>query len=160
MKYFTINELTVSATANRLKLDNTPTPEHRANLEILVEQLLAPLREEWARVCAAKGLGSPAILVTSGYRGFRLNSAVGGAATSAHCIGAAADLVPRNGKLAEFKAACRDFCSRKQFDQLISEDEDANGVPRWMHIGFRDTRGDVRRQMLSMVDGKYKPMTA
>lgn len=109
MKYFTMEELTASVTARRLGLDNTPTPEHRSNIEMFVGQLLDPLRSAWAAKCANDKLGSNAINVTSGYRGFRLNAAVGGSKTSAHCVGYAADLVPANGRLAEFKKFCRDW---------------------------------------------------
>lgn len=159
MKYFTMEELTASVTARRLGLDNTPNPEHRANLEMFVAQLLDPLRSAWAAKCANDQLGSNAINITSGYRGFRLNAAVGGSKTSAHCVGYAADLVPANGRLAEFKAFCRDWLKGQSFDQMISEDENSKGVPRWIHIGYKDQQGGQRRQLLSMVDGKYKPMT-
>ncbi len=159
MKHFTISEFTASATARRLGLDNTPTPEHRANLEMLVAQLLDPLRDEWAQFCDRQQLGTPAITVSSGYRGFRLNAEVGGSKTSAHCVGYAADLVPANGRLAEFKAFCRDWLNGRPFDQMISEDENNRGVPRWIHIGYKNQQGGQRRQLLSMVGGKYKPMT-
>lgn len=154
-----MEELTASVTARRLRLDNTPTSEHRANLEMFVAQLLDPLRSAWATKCANDKLGSNAINVTSGYRGFRLNVAVGGSKTSAHCVGYAADLVPANGRLAEFKSFCRDWLKGRPFDQMISEDENNKGVPRWIHIGYKDQQGGQRRQMLSMIDGKYKPMT-
>ncbi len=159
MKHFTISEFTASATARRLGLDNTPTPEHRANLEMLVAQLLDPLRDDWTQFCDWQQLGTPAITVSSGYRGFRLNTAVGGSKTSAHCVGYAADLVPANGRLAEFKAFCRDWLKGRPFDQMISEDENNRGVPRWIHIGYKNQQGGQRRQLLSMVGGKYKPMT-
>ncbi len=159
MRYFTLEELTASTTARRLGMDNTPPAEHRANLEMLVAQLLDPLRSAWAAKCANERLGSNAISVTSGYRGFRLNDAVGGSKTSAHCIGYAADLVPANGRLAEFKQFCRDWIKGRPFDQMISEDENAAGVPRWIHIGYKDQHGGQRRQLLSMVGGKHKPMT-
>lgn len=63
MKYFSIKELTKSATAKAQGLDNTPTAEAEEHLTELVETLLDPLREAW---------GAP-IKVTSGYRGFQLN---------------------------------------------------------------------------------------
>lgn len=154
-----MEELTASVTARRLRLDNTPTSEHRANLEMFVAQLLDPLRSAWATKCANDKLGSNAINVTSGYRGFRLNVAVGGSKTSAHCVGYAADIVPANGRLAEFKSFCRDWLKGRPFDQMISEDENDKGVPRWIHIGYKDQQGGQRRQMLSMAGGKYKPMT-
>lgn len=117
-------ELTRSATAQKMGLKNVPTSEHRANLEMTVAMLADPMREAWAIRCAHERWGSPALNVTSGYRGFRLNKAVGGAATSAHCVGFALDLVPANGRLAEFKEFCREYLKGRAFDQLISEDED------------------------------------
>ena len=82
MKYFTISELIKSATAKRLNIDNTPNEEVTANLKALVENVLDPLREAW---------GAP-IIVTSGYRSYELNKAVGGVKTSQHILGQAADI--------------------------------------------------------------------
>lgn len=159
MKHFTFAELTRSATAQARGLDNAPTPEHRANLEMSVAQLLDPLREVWAEKCINDQLGTPALTVSSGYRGFRLNKAVGGSSTSAHCVGFAFDLVPRNGRIREFKEFCRAWLKGKAFDQMISEAEDANGVPSWIHIGYKNRDGGQRRQLLTMRNGKYLPMT-
>ena len=154
-------ELTASATARAKGRDNTPTAQHRANIEMSVAQVLDPLREAWAVKCANNpGWGSPAIRVSSGYRGFALNKAVGGSATSAHCVGFAFDLVPGNGRLADFKRFCRDWLKGRPFDQMISEDEDAAGTPRWVHIGYKNRQGGQRRQLLTMRNGKYYPMTA
>lgn len=160
MKHFTMLEFTSSATARAKGLDNTPTAEHRTNIETMVSKLLDPLREAWAIRCAHEQWGTPALNVTSGYRGHALNKAVGGSATSAHCVGYAADLVPANGRLAEFKAFCREYLAGKAFDQMISEDENTAGIPRWIHIGYKNQQGGQRRQLLSMVGGKYQPMTA
>lgn len=159
MKNFTMTECTQSATARAKGLDNTPTPEHRANLEMTVAQLLDPLREAWAVKCANNQWGTPGITISSGYRGFQLNKAVGGSTTSAHCVGFAFDLVPSNGRLAEFKTACREFVKGRAFDQLISEDENAAGIPRWIHIGYKNRQGGQRRQLLTMRGGKYIAMT-
>lgn len=153
-------ELTRSESARKLGLDNTPSAEHAANLEMTVAQLLDPLREAWAVRCANEKWGTPALNVTSGYRGPAVNKAVGGSATSAHCVGYAADLVPANGRLAEFKTFCRQYLTGKPFDQMISEDENAAGVPRWIHIGYKNAQGGQRRQFLSMVGGKYQLLTA
>ena len=75
MKYFTMTELTASATARRKGIDNTPDMQAKANLTALVSNVLDPLRELY---------GKP-IVVTSGYRSVKLNRAVGGAARSQHC---------------------------------------------------------------------------
>lgn len=79
---FTLDELTYSATACRLKIDNTPTPEIKASLINLAKNVLQPIRNKW---------GAP-IVVTSGYRCPLVNKAVGGVPTSQHCLGEAADV--------------------------------------------------------------------
>ena len=83
MQHFTIQELSASATAERLAIDNTPPHAARTMLTILVEQLLDPIRRRY---------GAP-IIVTSGYRCPALNTAVGGVTNSHHIIGCAADIV-------------------------------------------------------------------
>lgn len=82
MKHFTMRELTNSATATRLGIDNTPNDNVKANLTALVNKVLDPLREAY---------GAP-IIVSSGYRCPKLNKAVGGAANSQHTLGQAADI--------------------------------------------------------------------
>ena len=47
MRYFTISELSASTKARSMGIDNTPTPEARANLTALVEAVLDPLRHEY-----------------------------------------------------------------------------------------------------------------
>ena len=83
MKYFTISELTASATAQREGIDNRPTESAYHLLHVLVDQLLDPIREAW---------GEP-IVVSSGYRCKELNALVGGAKNSHHMLGCAADLI-------------------------------------------------------------------
>ncbi len=87
MKYFTIDELTSSATASRYGIVNIPNAEQVRNLEYLATEVLDKARER---------LGMP-IYVNSGYRCRKLNSQVGGAAKSYHMQGRAADLDTRNG---------------------------------------------------------------
>ena len=125
-----------------------------------IETLIDPLREAWEAYCRQHDLGKVGIRISSGYRGPELNAAVGGSSTSAHCHGYAFDLVPTNGKMREFKRFCRAFLADKAFDQLISEGEDENGIPSWMHVGYKHPDGvRQRRQYLSMIGGKYCPMT-
>ena len=159
MKYFSLPELVWSATASQLGLDNTPSAEDRRHLEELVRELLDPLREAWGQYCDRHDLGTPALRVTSGYRGFRLNRAVGGSQTSAHCRGYAADLVPMNGCLPAFKRFTREWLADRPFDQMISERESSDGTPRWVHLGLRSPHNTQSRQLLTMRHGKYLPMT-
>ncbi len=159
MKYFTMSECTRSETARSKGIDNTPNAEHLAHITEAIETLVDPLREAWERHCLESGLGKPGIRISSGYRGPALNAAVGGSSTSAHCHGYAFDLVPVNGRMMEFKRFCRTFLADRAFDQLISEKEDNKGVPNWMHIGYKHPDGSQRRQLLSMINGKYYPIT-
>lgn len=137
MKYFTMEELTRSATAERLGIDNTPPGEARAWLEQLAEKVLDPLREKW---------GGP-IRVTSGYRSVRLNAAVGGAKGSQHVLGQAADLTvgsrEKNRDLFNLIRA-----GSLPFDQLIDE----KGFS-WVHVSC-GPRG--RRQVLRWDGRRYE----
>lgn len=87
---FSIDELTRSDTALRLGIDNTPDENVKANLKRLILDVLQPLRDE---------LKEP-IIVNSGYRSPELNKAVGGAKTSQHLTGEAADIraIPHPGE--------------------------------------------------------------
>ena len=141
MKYFTINELTHSDTAIALGIDNSPSPVIVQHISELILSLLEPLREAW---------GSP-ILVSSGYRSLRLNKALKHASTtSAHLIGYAADLVPQNGKIEEFKRFVPRWLKENeiQFDQCILE-TDGNGA-QWVHLGLYNQRHQQRKQILNL----------
>ena len=136
MKYFTIQELTASATAERLAIDNTPPRAAQQMLTVLVEQLLDPIRRRY---------GAP-IIVTSGYRCPALNTAVGGVANSHHIVGCAADIttgsIERNRALfaliIEMQAA-----HAIRFTQLIAE----KGY-RWLHISY--VPGMPRNQIIDV----------
>lgn len=141
MKYFTIQELCHSDTANSLGIDNSPSPEIVQHLSELILSLLEPLREAW---------GTP-ILVSSGYRSLRLNKALKHASTtSAHLIGYAADLVPKNGKIEEFKKFVPRWLKENNvpFDQCILE-TDGKGS-QWVHIALYNQRHQQRKQVLNL----------
>lgn len=67
---------------------------------------------------------------------------------TAHCTGYAFDLIPCNGRTADFHDFCRGFLADKTFDQLISEKESAPGGPSWMHVGYKGPESEQRRQFL------------
>lgn len=105
MKYFTLEELCFSVTANTQRISNVPaSPAIVDNLRTLVNNLLDPAREL---------LGTP-ILVNSGYRCEALNRAVGGAEESQHRYGQAADITCSN--LPRLFAIVTQLCD---FDQAI-----------------------------------------
>jgi len=124
MQYFTIQELSKSATAERLAIDNTPPRAARQMLTILVEQLLDPIRCRY---------GSP-IIVTSGYRCPALNTAVGGVANSHHIVGCAADITTgsiENNTMLFALIIEMQTTPAIRFTQLIAEKD-----YRWLHISY------------------------
>lgn len=151
-KYFTIEELTYSATAEQLKIKNKPTStEVVKNLNELID-VLDVIRAEWTDLCDKNNWGDGAILISSGYRSKKLNQALNGAINSSHMIGTTADMYPKNGKNKEFF----DFIdiwlltNNIAFDQLINEKPDTNGIPSWVHFSLKNKRGEQRRTVFSI----------
>ena len=135
VSYFSISELTASATAQREGIDNRPTESAYHLLHVLVEQLLDPIREAW---------GEP-IVVSSGYRCPELNALVGGAKHSHHLLGCAADLIAGNRDDHRRLFQLIQQMQREgkiRFTQLIAEDH-----YRWIHISY--VPSDLKCQVLS-----------
>jgi zinc D-Ala-D-Ala carboxypeptidase len=131
-QHFTLNELTHSSTAQRLKLDNTPTPEALASLLYTAEML--------ERIRAT--LEVP-IVVTSGYRGPVVNRAVGGVSSSDHMTGQAADIVaPRFGTPHAVAARLAPLVGTLGIGQLILE---GVGGKQWVHVSTRPPQKAVNR---------------
>ena len=121
MKYFTINELSLSSTAQKYLIDNTPDKPSITNMTLLVDHILDPIREAW---------GKP-IKINSGYRSKALNSKIGGSKTSDHMLGRAADITA--GSTAQNKKLFDLILTLGlQYDQLIDE----KGY-KWIHISYR-----------------------
>ena len=132
MKYFTFTEFERSDTATRFAIDNTMPEPAKKNVAALVDTILDPLREAW---------GKP-IIVTSGYRCQELNKAVGGAKTSHHLSGMAADITTGN------RVDNRRLFELVQklglpFTQLIDESNFS-----WVHISLDPA--NVKRQILKL----------
>ena len=136
MKYFSIEELVKSATAERLAIDNTPPRAAQRMLTILVEQLLDPIRRRY---------GAP-IIVTSGYRCPALNTAVGGVANSHHMVGCAADITTgsiENNTMLFALIIDMQTTHAIRFTQLIAEKD-----YRWLHISY--VPGMLRNQVIDV----------
>ena len=147
-KYFTLAELTPSATAKRLGIKNDPTPEHLNNLKLLATNVLDKVREHF---------GKP-IWVSSGYRSKALNDATpGSSATSQHCSGEAADLDQDGRGTGVTNKMVFDYIKDNlNFDQLIYEyGTDAN--PDWVHVSW-ESNGKQRKQVLRCTRVNGKPV--
>jgi hypothetical protein len=129
-EHFTLAEMTRSGTASRRGIRNVPGTAETAALALLCEKVLEPVRAHYGRP----------VVITSGYRSPRLNVAIGGAASSQHCSGEAADFtVPGVPNI----AVCRWIEANLNYDQLIYEFGEAG----WVHCSFSAHR--MRNQELT-----------
>ena len=121
-KNFTLSEITKSNTAKRLGIDNAPNQEHLNNMQILIRDLIQPLRD---------ALGP--IRITSGYRNPTLNRAIGGSTKSQHCKGQAVDIqFWKKGEMCNKEIYDWVLKEGIEFDQMINEFDFA-----WIHISLR-----------------------
>jgi len=124
-KYFTIAELTRSATAQRYNLDNTPPEIAKQKLLLLIENTLDPVRALY---------GKP-ITVTSGYRSPAVNAKAGGAAASSHMTGEAADIQVGGGtKEAVWALYTLIKKSKIPYSKMIFEVNKRGSY--WVHISY------------------------
>jgi zinc D-Ala-D-Ala carboxypeptidase len=121
-EHFTLEEATRSNKATELGINNRPgTPEIK----------LAIIKTAEGMEMVREVLGAP-IIVSSWYRGPKLNDAVGGRATSQHCKGEAVDFIcPKFGTVDQVFDRIKS--SNIQYDQLIVEKKGSNA---WIHISF------------------------
>jgi zinc D-Ala-D-Ala carboxypeptidase len=145
-KNFTLTEFTKSQTALRMGIDNTPNEEHLASARKLFENVVQAVRENFGPT-----------VINSGYRGPKLNEAIGGSSRSQHCKGEAVDIEVPGVSNYEVAKYIRD---NLDFDQLILEFY-TPGIPDsgWVHVSYK-SEGN-RKQVLTALkeDGKtvYKP---
>jgi uncharacterized protein YcbK (DUF882 family) len=132
-KYFSLKEMTSSATAVSKGIDNSlPNDDVKYNLLALIMKVLDPLREAY---------GQP-IIISSAYRCEALNHLVGGVSTSQHLKGQAADITSgtREGNKILFELI-RD---KGNYDQLIDESDF-----KWVHVSYKRV-GYNRKQTLKL----------
>lgn len=131
---FPLWQLVQSTTADRLRIDNTPTPREIENLRRLCQQILQPARD---------ALGP--LQINSGFRSAALNRAVGGVPNSDHRKGFAADVIPANVSTKKFAEFVANNC---EFDQVILEFGTAEN-PNWIHVSANPRN---RKQKLRITD--------
>lgn len=135
---FTLAEMCVTNTG----LPNVPTQKEVFALEALCENVLEKIRAHF---------GQP-VIVSSGYRAPAVNKAVGGAASSQHVLGEAADITVKGVANADVWLF---ITKHLAYDQCIAEVlSEANGKAGWVHVSFRT--GRLRHQAMSYLGkGKY-----
>jgi len=148
-EHFTLEELTVSPTAKKLGLPNTPTAEHIENMRYCCEKILEPVRAKFGPVT-----------VNSSYRAPLVNKAVGGSKTSQHVNGQAIDFEVKgvdNKKVADWVA------DNLEFDQVILEFYSAGDKNSgWVHASIKKEGGNRKQRLVatkSKAGGtKYTPV--
>ena len=139
--HFTLEELTASSKARELGINNTPPPELMPRL-VLVAEMLERIRST---------LGVP-VIVTSGYRCEALNVKVGGATTSDHPQGHAADFIaPSYGTASDVATLLAPLVSVLGIGQIILE-----GVrgKQWVHVSTRQPEKAINRILTITDKGK------
>lgn len=131
-QHFTLAELTRSSVAQARGLSNEPPPELLPRL-ILTAEMLERIRST---------LDAP-VIVTSGYRSPQVNIAVGGATSSDHTQGHAADIVaPMFGTPYDIARRLAPLVSTLGIGQIILE-----GIKgkRWVHVSTHTPEKAVNR---------------
>ena len=141
-KNFSLAEMTHSNTAISKGLDNTPSADIIANLQILIDNVLQPIRDKLGK----------SIKINSGYRSPAVNASVGGSITSDHCKGQAADIEVAgmaNGDLAKW------IVENFKFTQIILEFY-TQGIPDsgWVHVSYNPD--NLKCQVLTAVKQNAK----
>lgn len=133
-EHFSLEEMTRSGVAIRMRIDNNPDEEQVENMRQLCRNVLEPVRRRFG-----------VTRITSGFRSQALNAAVGGAPDSQHLRGEAADLHISN---MEVGRKVFDFIRQHtDFDQLLFERRIKGGY-WWLHVSFTTRRPNRHQAML------------
>lgn len=122
-EHVTFNEGIVSATGERLGINNVPTPAALLNMKDTTKFIFEPLRAHFDKP----------IQIISFYRSPKLNKAVGGASNSQHMTGEAMDIRGMHG--VTNAQLFEHIKNNLPFDQLIWEFGDDN-EPSWVHVSY------------------------
>jgi len=138
-KHFTLEEFVKSGTALERGIDNTPGIVEIVNLCAICHNVLEPIRKQFGPV-----------IITSGYRNFELNRALGSKDTSQHILGEAADFeVPGVPNETVFDWVVTTI----EFDMAILEYY-TGGNSGWIHCSF--TMAENRNKALVFDGNKYR----
>lgn len=126
---FSLDEFTISQEAARKGLENIPNAKQQEAIKRLIGRVLQPLRDHLRRP----------IVISSGFRSAAVNQVVGGARTSQHTRGEAADIYVVGMSTEDLIDVIRSM--HLPFDQLIDE------FGRWVHVSHSFS-GPQRQQVL------------
>lgn len=130
---FKLKEFTRSETAKRLNIVNYPGEIELKNLKRLAREM------EKVR----KLFGKP-IIITSGFRCNKLNSAIGSKPTSRHVLGLACDFFIHGLEIKEIVQIIKDSYLSDTVDQCICEFDD------WVHLSIAEVNAKPRKMFLTI----------
>jgi len=134
---FSMKEFVASNTAKRKGIDNNPSLEHAEAALELFKNIVQPIRDHFGT----------SIFLSSGYRSYELNKAIGGSQTSQHSKGEAVDIDMDDRKGPENEDVFHYIRENLPFDQLIWEFGDSKR-PDWVHVSYKKG-GPQRGQILA-----------
>ena len=135
-EHFNLEEMTVSPTAKKLGLSNTPTPEHIENMRYCCEKILEPVRAKFGPVT-----------INSSYRAPAVNKAVGGSKTSQHVNGQAIDFEVKG---VDNKTVADWVADNLEFDQVILEFYTAGDKNSgWVHASIKKEGGNRKQRLIA-----------
>ncbi len=141
--HFDLAEFTRSESAKRHGVSNEPTAEHQANLKVLCERVLEPIRI----------FNEGPLNISSGYRSKNLNHFIGGSLSSQHCEGKAAD-IDMDGMSGKTNKEIFEYIKNNlEFDQLINEFNYS-----WVHVSYN--AGKNRNQILDALKSNGRTVYA
>lgn len=145
-KYLTYEEATKSQTALRKGISNDPNEEQLERMKYVAVNVFDKVRE----------FVGGSLHASSFFRSEALNAAIGGSSTtSQHMKGEAIDIdcdTFGNGTNLDIFNYIKD---NLEFDQLIAEYVDKDGMPSWVHVSLK--KSGNRKQVLVKLRKKYIP---
>ena len=142
-KNITFAEATKSQSATRLGIKNEPNKEQIEAMRYVAENIFERVRTHF---------GNKPIAISSFFRNFATNKAVGGSQTSQHCKGEAMDIDADTFGGITNKEIFNYIKANLDFDQLIWE-FGTNNNPDWVHVSL--TKGLNKRQVLKAVKNEF-----
>jgi hypothetical protein len=135
---FRYGELIKSDAALRLGIPNVPNEVQWANLELIAQRILQPVRNKFG-----------SIKITSGYRSPLLCVAIGSTKKSTHTFGWAVDFEPSDPRIPLFTVL--DWVYHNlEFDTLIAEYFPGG----WIHCTYSNNP-DMKRHRLKLKDATH-----
>lgn len=146
---FEVWQFEASDTAVRRGIQNRSSRAEQANGLALWENCLVPIYNLFNRVPSKQD-----VIINSWFRNATINDLVGGATTSQHTTGQAADIWFPGWKARDaFENIYENRNIFKSgFDQLILEHPSATGG--WVHISYRRPEAGKNRMMVLIIDKK------